>query len=393
MKVLMITPYLPYPLFSGGQVRLFNLIKNLAPKHEITLFSFIRKEQEQEYVPQLLRYWRRVEVFKKRKPWDLLTLSQTAFSFYPLLMVMYDLPEVKKKIAKEIAGGDYDLIHVECFYIMQNLPRQAAGTLPVVLAEQNIEYLVYQRFVQNFRWAIARPFMYLDTLKIKFWEKRFWQKADKLIAMSEEEKRLMGARGVEVVTNGVDTEYFRKRLFKKDAEPTVVFVGDFRWIKNRDALRFLYEGIWPKIKKEMPEVKLLVVGRNIPQGLKDSLSMDAVFEEGIEDIRQAYQRAHLLLAPVRVGGGTSYKILEAMASGLPVVTTSLGIEGIEARNGVEVMVRDDAEGLAQATVGLLKDEEKRRKMGEGAQKLIEEKYDWGKISEKLGRIWEEVGKK
>ena len=179
----------------------------------------------------------------------------------------------------------------------------------------------------------------------------------------------------------------------KNSDLTVLFVGNFRWIQNKDAVRFLYSDVWPHIIKELPNAKLLIVGRDIPSRLREFLGPTVMVEEDIEDIREAYQKAHLLLAPVRVGGGTSYKILEAMASGLPVVTTSLGIEGIEAEDGQEVIVRDSPEKLAKVTVDLLKNEEKRKKMGEKAQKLMEEKYDWVKISAKLGRIWEEVGKK
>lgn len=392
MKVLMLTPYLPYPLYSGGQVRLFNLIKNLSSKHEITLFSFIRREEEQQYLPSLLKYCRKVEVFEKRKPWEFLTLSKTAFSGHPLLMAMYDFSEVKEKISEEIKVNKYDLVHVECFYVMQNLPRPSADGLPVVLAEQNIEYLVYQRFIENFRWTIFKPLMYFDVLKIKLWEKCFWQKAQKLVAVSREEKELMGIPGTEIVPNGVDTEYFRKKLFKKDKEPTVVFVGNFRWIQNRDALNFLYSEIWPSVKKEIGGVKLLVVGRDLPPRLRKIFGPEVVIEEGMEDIREAYQRSHLLLSPVRVGGGTSYKVLEAMASALSVVTTPLGIEGIEARDGEEVIVRQPPQELAAVVVELLKDEKSRDEIGEKAQKLVEEKYDWGKISAKLSRIWEEAGK-
>lgn len=388
MKVLLVTPYLPYPLFSGGQVRLFNLIKNLSSKHEITLFSFIRKEGEREHLPELLKYCRKVEVFKKRKPWMRETLFKAVFSTYPLLMAMYDFPQFKERVRQELGQNNYDLIHVECFYVMHDLPKNPR--LPVVLVEQNIEYLVYQRFIKNFKWAILKPLMYFDVLKIKFWEKYYWQRVQKLVAMSKEEEKLMEQVGVEIVPNGVDTKFFRQKIVSKNSELTVVFVGNFRWIQNKDAVRFLYSEVWPHIIKELPNTKFLVVGRDIPKRLREFLGSGVIIEEDIEDIREAYQKAHLLLAPVRVGGGTSYKILEAMASGLPVVTTSLGIEGIEATDGKEVIVRDSPEEIAKAVVDLLKNERRRKEIGQKAQKLMEEKYDWEKISTKLSRIWEEV---
>lgn len=385
MKVLMLTPILPYPLYSGGQVRIYNLIKNLAKKHEITLFSFIRRDEERQFLPELLKYCPKVEVFKKQKPWAPETLFKSAFSTYPLVMKMYDFPEVKQKISQELTVSKYDLIHGECFYVMQNLPRTS---VPVVLTEQNIEYLVYQRFAKNFSFWPLKPILYYDVSKIRFWERYFWQKADKIITMSKEESEIIGLEKTCVVENGVDSKYFGQKIFqKKWKEPTVVFVGNFRWLQNRETLTVLVREIWPQVKKAIPEAKLWVVGKDLPSARRKGIPSEVVVEEGIEDIRKAYQGADLLLAPIRIGGGTSYKILEAMASGLTVVTTPLGIEGIEAKDGQEVIVRDNSQELAEAVVGLLKDEKKRKEIGERAEKLMREKYDWGKISQKLEKIW------
>lgn len=391
MRVLVISPILPYPLFSGGQVRLFNLLKNLGPKHQISLFSFIRKDEERTFLPELLKYCQKVEVFKKRKPWSSQTLFKTALSTYPLLMMMYHFSEFKKRLKEKLESGNYDLIHFECFYTMSNLPKDSLNGLPLVLAEQNVEYLVYQRFTQNFSFWPLKPFLYFDVSKIRFWEKHFWQKADKIIAMSNEEAKIINLPKVEIIENGVDSDYFKQKKFKKKwPQPTVLFVGNFRWLQNCDALSFLIREIWPKIQLEIPEVRLWVVGKHLSAKLKNLLPDGAILEEGMGDIREAYLGADLLLAPIRVGGGTSYKILEAMASGLPVVTTTLGIEGIEAKNGQEVVVKNKGSELAQATVELLRDGGKRKKIGQNAQKLVSEKYDWQKISQKLEKVWQEA---
>lgn len=395
MKILMLTPYLPYPLWSGGQIRTYNLLKNLSKKHEITLFSFIRSEKEKEYISILREFCKEVQVFKKRPPWTPTSLILAALTFYPLVVCMYLNRQVRIAIAKAISEKHFDLIHAETFYVMPNIPKDCS--LPVILVEQTIEYLVYQHFTQTVRSLPQKIIMAWDVFKIKFWERKFWQKAIHVVAMSKSDKDVMQSLvpdlNVDLVPNGVDTDFFPMRKFKKKKGKTVLFIGNFKWLQNREAVAVLVSQVWPEIIKKIPSAKLWIVGRSPSSEIKNLCNRSIRVSEDIEDIRKAYLASDVLLAPIYGPGGTRYKILESMATGLPVVTTTTGIEGLGAERELDVLVRDDPKGLADCTVNLLNNEKQYNKLASNGRKLVENSFNWKSIADKLNYIYLSAGKR
>ncbi len=395
MKLLMLTPYLPYPLLTGGQTRSYNLIKRLAALgHEITLFSLVKNDNERKYVGELQKYCKEVQVFRRsEKPWTLKNILRTGFSFYPFLVVRNWAKGEKNAIEKKIKEEKFDLIHAETFYVMPHIPRTS---IPILLVEQTIEYLVYRHFVDGFRFLLIKPFLYIDVIKMKFWELRYWKMATKVVAMSDEDKKTMmrelNGLDVDIVPNGVDSEYFGRKVAVKSKEPVVLYLGNFTWLQNREAVAVLLKKVWPKIKLQLPQAKLWIVGKEAKAFFANLESIDIKVEEVI-DVREAYQGASVLVAPIYGGGGTRYKNFEAFASGLPVVTTSIGIRGTEAVDGVEVIIRDDPEKIAEAAVKLLTDEKMYEKIAGNARKMVSSKYDWDPIARKLSKIYEDLGKK
>ena len=390
----MITPYLPYPLVSGGQIRTYNLLKNLSTKHKITLASFIRDSKEAKYTEMLKPYCQKVITFERRKAWSPVNILLSAITPYPFLVSIYFDPFVKGKIKKELERQDYDLIHAETFYVMPNIPKTK---IPIFLVEQVIEYLVYQRFVEGLPvWAILlKPCLFLDVFKIKIWEKYYWKKAKRLAAMSQDDRKFIKSINphlkVDVVANGVDIEFFAKTGKAKPKMPTVLFVGNFKWLPNRDAAKYLVEEIWPLIKKRINSAKLWIVGRNPPADFKKYQSQDVRIDGGIEDIRTAYGESSVLLAPIRNGRGTKYKILEAMATKTPIVGTPLAIEGIDAQDGKDVFIANSAEALAKKTAQILKNSQIGTNLADSAYRLVSQKYNWRQISAKLDKVYQEVG--
>lgn len=395
MRVLMLTPYLPYPLLTGGQTRSYNLIKRLASLgHEITLFCLVKQDSERKYVGELEKYCKEVKVFKRaEKPWTLKNILKTGFSFYPFLVIRNWAKGEREEISKKILKENFDLIHAETFYVMPHIPKTS---IPILLVEQTIEYLVYRHFADELKIPLIKQLLYLDVAKMKFWELNYWKKAKKIVAMSDDDKKSMlhqiPSLDVSIVPNGVDSEFFSKSVGDRSKDPVVLYLGNFTWLQNREAVSILIDKVWPKIKKGLPNAKLWIIGKNAKDFFANVASNDVRVEE-VEDVRKIYQEASVLVAPIYGGGGTRYKNFEAFASGLPVVTTSIGIKGTDAEDGKEVIVRDDPEQIAQATINLLINNDLYRRIAENAKKEVAKNYDWDPIAKRLSDIYEELGKK
>lgn len=385
----MITPYLPFPLVSGGQIRTYNLLKNLKDQHEITLISFIRDDNEKIHVPELKKFCRGIYTFKKLKPFSVTNILKSGFTSYPALMTMYLSNNVKRKIAEILRREKFDLIHAETFYVMSNIP--SSVKIPQILVEQTIEYKVYQSFVSGIGFPPLKKLLSIDVVKIKKWETHYWQKADKVIAMSEKDaqvvEREIKNKDVEVVPNGVDTEsFFKIQKMHKD-QKKILFLGNFKWIQNKEAVVYLRDKIWPLILEKCPAACLWIVGKNPSKEILEMAS-ENIKVESVDDIKDAFSRADVLLAPMLSGGGTRYKVLEAMASATPVVSTALGVEGLDVENNKHVYVGETPQELAELTVRILNDPGVADGVVGSAKDLIAREYNWQKIAAKLNSIYE-----
>ena len=396
MRILMFTPYVPYPPNSGGRTRTFNLIKNLSQKHEITSFSFLRADHDEPYLSELKKYCHKIEIFRRKKSFQSLTkILRTGFSPFPYLVNMYRDPSVTQAIARELKENKYDLIHVETYYIMPNLPET---TVPILLAEQTIEYLVYQHYAESTSLFPLKPLFYIDAAKHKYWEKYYWRKAKKVVAMSADDRAkmldLIANLDVDVVPNGVDMAFFSQKVTSPPKRGTrVLFVGNFNWLQNREAALILAQKIWPKLRLLLPGISLWIVGQEPTKEIRNLAGADIVVSSDIDDIRVAYQGSDLLLAPIYGGGGTRYKILEAMASGVPVVTTPIGIEGIGAKDKEHVFIGNDVNDLVNLSLKIITNKAQEQKITSRAREFVKKNYDWSIISTNLDEIYEQTAKR
>jgi len=275
--------------------------------------------------------------------------------------------------------------------MMPNIPETKT---PIILAEQTIEYLGYQDYMKKAN-PLLRPLLAIDIAKIKYWERYFWGVADKLITMSAEDKNFIEQElgkplNISVVANGVDLDFFSQ--VKKDlpVDPTVLFVGTFKWLPNIEAVDEIVKKIWPQIREVLPTAKLKIVGFSPTAKIKSYASEPSIeVLGGIADIRNAFARAHVLLAPIRSGKGTRYKVLEAMITGTPVVATTLAAEGLDLKNGQNVLIADSSSGLAQSTIKLLKDKELQKQFAKAGEMIVKESYSWDTIAKELDKVYKE----
>ncbi len=396
MKILMLVPFLPNTSMSGGQTRWYNIIKGLSKEHEITLFSLIKDESEKKFIPELQKYCKKVRVFNRPKsPWTLRNILLTAFSYYPLLVIRnFSLAE-RRAVVSELKNEKYDLIHAETFYVMPHVPQNIQ--VPSVLVEQTIEYMVYKHYVDHEVPFLLKPIYLLDILKLRYWELYFWKKASRLVAVSEDDKAVMRKLipniKVDVIPNGVDSEHFEKYPGKAKKPARVLYgAANFNWLQNVEAVNILLDDVWPYIAKNTSNAYLWIVGRNIPDSIyKKAKNLPRVeFTESIPDVRAALKTASIMVVPVEGPGGTRLKVLEAMASGLPVVSTETGVAGLGVEAGKHALVSRTSINMAKQVVLLLKRPVKARTIGNAGKKFVEKYFDWSVIVGIHNRIYKEL---
>ncbi len=397
MKILMLTPYLPFPDSSGGQIRSYNLIKDLSKKHEITLFSLIKDDSEKRFIPELTKYCSKVQVFKRSKsPWTLRNILLTGFGPYPFLVIRNLSPEEKDAVVSEVEHVHYDLIHAETFYVMPHIPKT---NIPILLVEQTIEYLVYKHYVEGSKNILVRWLLSIDVAKLRFWETSFWKKANRVVAVSESDKKemlkLVPGLKVDLVPNGVNLNFFREKNSWTSQNPKILFIANFKWLQNVEAAKLLLDEVFPLIHRKNADIKVWIVGQHVPKEIleykSENIIIDDLKEDDQESIRKAYYESSVFVSPLRGPGGTRLKHLAAMAAKLPLVTTSVGAEGLEATDGKEVIIRDEPGEMAEAVLGVLDDENLAKRIAENARKLVEEKFSWYKMGEYLDKIYEKTG--
>jgi glycosyltransferase involved in cell wall biosynthesis len=394
MKILMLTPYLPYPPSSGGQIRSYNLIKQLSKKHEITLYSLIKYEEEKQYVKELEKYCKKVKIYKRaEKPWTINNIINTALSFYPFLVIRNYSKQEKQNISEILKKEQFDIIHAETFYVYPHIPDTK---IPVILVDQTIEYQVYQHYVQNFKYWWLKPLLWIDVLKIKYWETYFWKKASRAVAVSESDAKkmesLVSGLKVSVVPNGVDEELSADT--KIHYSKNILFIGNYDWMQNREAAQILVNQVFPIIKNKIKDVKCIIAGQYTEKisGLQSSdvQFFDLKSENIARKVKQAYQQSGVMVAPLYGPGGTRLKIFSAMANRLPVVTTNIGAEGLDAINGESILYGQSPEDLANLTIKLLNNRDLYEKIANNARELVEKKYSYDAISSQLDEIYQEV---
>jgi len=398
MKILMLTPYLPYPPSSGGQVRSYNLLKNLGKRHQIHLFSLIKSEEEKKYIGKLKEFCHEVQVFERPpKPWSLKNILRTGFGVYPFLVIRNLSPQEKWALSKKLSSEKFDLIHAETFYVMPHIPPTKT---PILLVDQTVEYKVYQHFVDTFHYWFLRPLLYLDVAKLKFWEKRFWEKANKVVAVSESDKQemlsLSPGLDVEIIPNGAGEDLFKlwNGSPRERKKPIILYQGNFFWLQNIEAAEFLAKKVFPLIKEKIKDASCWIVGQEAQDKIGhlagEGIRIIDLKTDEVAAVKKAYGEATVFLAPLFGPGGTRLKILGAMAAGVPVVTTQIGIMGIAAQNGEEALIENSPQGMAKAIIRLVKDPVLYGRIAQKARKLVEEKYNYEKISQKLEKIYGEV---
>ncbi len=390
MNIAFVSAIMPYPLHSGGQVRIYNLLKHLSAKHDITLYAFIREESEKKYLEKLDFCKKVIPIFRGRA-WQLSYIFASLISNFPFLFSTYRNVYLQKLLQDEL--DSFDLIHIEPGYVFPSLPKHI--NIPIVVSEHNIEHTVYKGFVNKRVPWLLQPFFMQDIKKMQRWEKLLWNTASSVVTVSNDDKLYISEHAtpkkISVVPNGVDIDFFRYGHTKRPNTKSLTFlyVGNFSWMQNTDAVEHILTDIWDTIIGKFPGAQFTIVGKHFPISLRKKCSNAICIKDSVDDIREEYNNADALLAPVRIGGGTRYKVLESMAVGLPVITSTLGASGLGVEHKKEIYIADTPDDIVNS-INELMSESARKKLVLRARSLIESTYSWDRISEALDDCWKSV---
>ncbi|MBN1680843.1 MAG: glycosyltransferase [Anaerolineae bacterium] len=356
--ILTITPYLPYPPNSGGRSRTYNLIRHLRDDYRLSLICFGRPE-EQAFDLSPLRELCTVQIVDRApSPGTIKAAVMSLTSPKPVTMRIYHTPAMARAIADFLSLHSVDLIHVESFYMMPNLPRDL--DMPVLLSEPAIEHIAWGRHAKVAKPFYTRPAILLEAMKMSTWEPRMWSEATVVGAMSEIDAEIIkrAVPGIKTILapNGVDVDYFKLNEAVRRDNRTGIFMGDYKYFPNTDAVRYFNNAIMPLVHKQRGDFQLMLLGKDAPRDLL-ALHNDpttAITVAGfVEDTRPYLHDSALFVCPLRSGSGTRFKLMEALACGMPVVSTSVGAEGLDAVDGEHMLIRDDPQGFADAIVHIL----------------------------------------
>lgn len=395
MNILFLTTKLPYPPDSGAKIRDFNLIKEISKEHGVSLISFIEDEEQNKNLGFLNPYCKSIEVVKEKGKISLLAgIFISLFTNKPFTIAKFYSSRMKQKIRVALSNNKFDLIHCSHLHMAQYV--ENVKNIPKILDEHNIESFVIKRYLKEQRNLIKKIFVFfLQYLKLVGYESRIAQKFDHCFVVSEVDKKnlesIAPSASLSVVSNGVDLNRYKPQ--ETDAQPnSLIYTAVMDWFPNEDAMVYFYDKIWPFVKKEIKDVHLCIVGRN-PSNKIVSLSRrgENIMVTGyVEDVRPYIAKSSVYIVPLRIGGGSRLKILEAMAMGKPVVSTSIGCEGLDVADNESILIANLPEEFSAKTAMLLRDSELRNKLGTNARKLVEDKYSWDIIGKRLNKIYDEV---
>ena len=405
MRILVVGAFCPYPIDSGGRRRLFAIFDGLRDFFEITMIFPVFEDNEIENVFALQKLWPNVLIvpfYGIKAPYEGTSMAAKIMRFFHVLNPHTPPWFLKKQygmaalIKAMTETGEYDLIHVEFTQMLSYLPKDCP--IPSVAVEQDVSFIAWERRFKIAKGLKNKLTEFLLMQKVKRFELKHLKEFDRIVTVSDVDRerlqKVLATKEIEVVPNGVDLDYFQFESPER-LRLSLLYNGGFGHFPNLDAMRLFINDIFPLIKQENTDINLKIVGKvTEKEALEFANEKNAEFLglEHFVDDREYLDLLHssIFIVPLRIGGGTRLKILEALSAGCPVVSTTIGAEGLGAINEEHLLIADKPEDFAKACQRLIVDQDLRIKLAQNGRRLVEEKFGWGRIVEKQKKIYEEL---
>ncbi|MDQ1637748.1 MAG: polysaccharide biosynthesis protein PslH [Pyrinomonadaceae bacterium] len=417
MRVLHFAPRVCWPLDTGAKLRNYHLARVLAERADVTLLAFGGNEQPPNN-PE--NPYAKVVTVKRDPGYTAAKIIRGAVGRTPLSLLNYTTAAMKQALAQILSEQDFDVVQVESIHLMGYLPiLRAATARPHVICDwHNIESELMQRYSERESNLLRRTYARKTARQLRTLEQKATHDFDGHVVVSQRDRerllQLDSASSISVIENGVDSAYYSDQEMEKahaawlthphpdraaidgvmpspSKANRIVFVGSMDYHANIDGVVDFAREIWPQIYERNPELVLTIVGRDPAAEVRQLASLRGIEVTGtVADVRPYYLEAVAAIVPLNVGGGSRLKILEAMAAGVAVVSTTLGAEGLEVQHGVNILIADTNAQLLDAITGVVENEGLRQKLYDAGRALVSNRYDWARAGESLFGIYERL---
>ncbi len=399
MNAVIVDGDVAYPATSGKRLRTLHLMLRLAQRHRITYLGRNHGDAKQNRLATeyLTSHGIETKIFddpipRKQGLGFYTRLVGNLFSRYPYSVTSHFSERFRAAVAEHVARHPVDLIQLEWSGYLYTLPDKR---IPVVLQAPNVDSLIWQRYHEAEKNPLKRWYIRRQWRKFLTFEAEAFHSVRHVVAVTLEDaalaRELFHLNNIEVIDNGVDVASFANLRPHPDSR-AILYLGSLDWRPNLDALDLLLESIFPAVRALVPEAKLLVVGRAPSDQLRKRLAEQPGVElhADVPDVRPFLEASAVLAVPLRIGGGSRLKILEALAAGLPVVASRVGAEGLILRPGQEYIQANSPEEFTHAILHCLNQPKAARRQAEQGRRSVTERYDWSSLAERLERVWEKV---
>jgi len=410
MHILFLTQILPYPPTSGPKVKTWHVLRYLSQRgHKITLASFVRPEELPyiDAVKEVCSTVHAVPIHRSRVN-DLRYFVRSLFSGRPFLVERDDLSGMRAIVNQVVSSEPVDVIHADQLTMAQfAFPLELnGGKKPVLVFDaHNAVWTITERMKENAPFYLKPP-LWLETKRIKEYEGMIVSDFEATLAVAEPDRLALldavrahksGADvpPISVIPIAVDTNQIRP-VARDENSLNILTMGTLYYPPNADGIRWFVQEVFPLVRQKMPKVTLTIVGKNPPRDfvrLTEDPQSGVIVTGFVEELDPYFARSALMVIPVRAGGGMRVRILEAFARAMPVVTTTIGLEGINAQLGSEVLVEDVPSKFADAVLTLLQDKQMQSQLASNGRRLVETKYDWQVVLGELDKTYQRIASK
>ena len=380
-KILIISPYFPFPARDGGKVRLYNLIKHLSYNNEIYLLAYIEPNANKNCIELAKEFC--TEVFPVLREEDKRIVKDDiprCVSFFYTQKMIDELKKVLRIIKPDIIQLDF-LIMTQYVKYIKNIP--------VFYTEHDMSVL---DFNQSFHDRdLKDKDRFFEWKKLISYEKHILDYFNSVIVLTDRDKSLIENLNANIkatiIPTGVDTEFYKPTVYSADEKKNLVFVGHYKHFPNADAIMYFVQNIYSKIVEKKPDINLYIVGSGVTKPIENLQNKNVIVTGELEDIRKYLRKPNIFVAPVRLGGGIKGKVLEAMAMGVPIVATKEAISGIDYANNNFALVSDNVDCFANNVIKLVENDKLYTELSNNARKIVEQYYNWTNIAQKLNNFY------